>query len=207
MKQFPTVELEKLLLNGGIEYIAGIDEAGRGPVAGPVTVAAVIFPASHFENSPAKLVKTVRDSKQIPESQRDSVSAEIKDKVLDFSVAHVSSEIIDSTNILNATRLAVSKAVESLKITPQVILIDGKFLNIKGKTCISIIKGDSTIYSIAAASIIAKTSRDKLMRQYAEEFPSYFFEKNKGYLTAKHLQAIRKYGFTSIHRRSFLSAI
>ena len=154
-----------------------------------------------------EIIKGVRDSKQLSEKRRDSVVSFIKEKALDFAVAHVSHDTIDVVNILNATRLAVAKAIEALKFEPQVILIDGKFLNIKGKTCISIVKGDSRIYSIAAASIIAKTARDKLMYQYATEFPNYHFERNKGYLTAEHLQAIREHGLSSIHRKSFEIAL
>jgi len=196
MRNFPTAELEALFHHEGLEYIAGVDEAGRGPVAGPVTAAAVIL-------SVDELIESVKDSKQISEMQRESVASVIKEKAIDFSIAHVPHDTIDTVNILNATRLAVSKAIESLKIRPQVILIDGKFLNLKNKTCISIVKGDSRIYSISAASILAKTSRDKLMYYYAEEFPNYSFEKNKGYLTAEHLEAIRKHGLSPIHRRSF----
>ncbi len=192
----PTFELEKMLVREGIELLAGVDEAGRGPVAGPVTAAAVIMPVG-------ELIKNVRDSKLLSERQRESVAEAIKERAIDFSVAHVSNETIDSVNILNATRLAVRTAVETLRIKPQVILIDGKFLNLKDRTCISIVKGDSTIFSIAAASILAKTARDALMHSYSTEFPNYSFDKNKGYLTAQHLQAIRRHGFTPIHRRSF----
>ena len=192
----PTCEFEKMLNRAGIEYIAGVDEAGRGPVAGPVTAAAVIMPVGD-------LIQNVRDSKLLSERQRESVAEVVKERALDFQVAHVPNETIDSVNILNATRLAVRTAIEKLRIKPQVILIDGKFLNLKDRTCISIVKGDSTVYSIAAASILAKTARDALMHSYAEEFPHYFFEKNKGYLTAEHLEAIRKHGLTPIHRKSF----
>lgn len=196
MRSSPTFEFEEMLRHGGVEYIAGVDEAGRGPVAGPVTAAAVILPIGKF-------IENVRDSKQLTGNQRESVAAAIKENAVDFSVAHIPNETIDSVNILNATRLAVMKVIESLKIQPQVILIDGKFLNLKDRTCISIVKGDSTIFSIAAASILAKTSRDALMLGFAEEFPNYSFEKNKGYLTADHLQAIRNHGFSPIHRKSF----
>ncbi|MCL4511337.1 MAG: ribonuclease HII [Bacteroidetes bacterium] len=196
MKCLPTFEFEEMLRRGGVEYIAGVDEAGRGPVAGPVTAAAVILPIGKF-------IENVRDSKQLTGNQRESVAAAIKENAIDFSVAHIPNETIDSINILNATRLAVLKAIESLKIKPQVILIDGKFLNLKNMTCISIVKGDSTIFSIAAASILAKTSRDALMLRYAEDFPLYSFEKNKGYLTMEHLQAIRAHGYSLIHRKSF----
>ena len=199
----PTIELEEMFRQEGVKYVAGVDEAGRGPVAGPVTVAAVIFPIQKTGYSSGPLVENVRDSKLVPERQRDPIAAAIREKALDFSVVHIPNEMIDSINILNATRLAVSQAVESLRIKPQVVLIDGKFLNLKNFTCISIVKGDSNIFSIAAASILAKTSRDALMRDYAREFPNYFFEKNKGYLTAEHLQAIRDNGFSPLHRKSF----
>ena len=203
MKQLPTIELEKMLHQRGVEYVVGVDEAGRGPVAGPVTVAAVVFPVQQIEYLAGEAIKNVRDSKQIPEAERDSLAAAVKESALAFSIAHVPNEKIDSINILNATRLAVSRAIDTLKIKPQVILIDGKFLNLKNFTCISIVKGDVNVFSIAAASILAKTSRDALMREYAREFPNYFFEKNKGYLTTDHLQAIREHGFSPIHRRSF----
>lgn len=180
----------------GIEYVAGVDEAGRGPVAGPVTAAAVILPVD-------VLIENVRDSKMLSERQRESVAEVIREKAIDFSVSHVANDTIDSVNILNATRLAVRMAIESLKTKPHVILIDGKFLNLKNRTCISIVKGDSTVFSIAAASILAKTARDALMHSYSREFPQYSFDKNKGYLTAEHLEAIRRHGFTPIHRKSF----
>ncbi len=196
MTDFPTLEFEKMLNAAGIEHVAGVDEAGRGPVAGPVTAAAVILPVSVF-------IEGVRDSKLLSERRRESAATAIKNAALDFSIAHVESGTIDSVNILNATRLAVRNAVESLKIKPGAILIDGKFLNLKNRTSISIVKGDSMIFSVAAASILAKTARDHLMYSYAEEFPHYSFGKNKGYLTAEHLTAIRKYGFSPIHRKSF----
>ncbi len=196
MKVSPTFELEEMLRRGGIEFLAGVDEAGRGPVAGPVTAAAVILPVGEY-------IRNVRDSKLLSQSQRESAAAAIKEKAIDFAVAHVQNDTIDRINILNATRLAVKTAVEKLSVKPQVILIDGKFLNLKGRTCISIVKGDSTIFSIAAASILAKTTRDALMHDYSNEFPDYSFDRNKGYLTAEHLQAIRDHGLSPIHRKSF----
>ncbi|MCL5034675.1 MAG: ribonuclease HII [Bacteroidetes bacterium] len=212
MRISPTLELESLLIRGGIEFIAGVDEAGRGPVAGPVTAAAVILPVRELMEkldrangtsdgeSPMTLV---RDSKELSERQRELALSAITEIAVDFSVAHVPNETIDAMNILNATRLAVTRAIEALSRKPSAILIDGKFLNLKDRTCISIVKGDSTIFSIAAASIIAKTARDALMRKYADEYPLYSFEKNKGYLTERHLEAIRSYGLSNIHRKSF----
>ena len=212
MRTSPTLELESLLIREGIEFIAGVDEAGRGPVAGPVTAAAVILPVRELfekldrgnEASDGESAMTlVRDSKELSERQRELALSAITEIAVDFSVAHVPNETIDAINILNATRLAVTRAIEALSRKPSVILIDGKFLNLKDRTCISIVKGDSTILSIAAASIIAKTARDALMRKYADEYPLYSFEKNKGYLTERHLEAIRSYGLSNIHRKSF----
>lgn len=196
MSHFPTFDLERLFASEGIDLVAGVDEAGRGPVAGPVTAAAVLMPVD-------VAIDNVRDSKQLTERRREEVAKAIMEGAVDYSVAHVPNDTIDSVNILNATRLAVRTAVESLKIKPRVILIDGKFLNIRNMTCISIVKGDSNVFSIAAASILAKTARDGLMYEYARKFPEYSFERNKGYLTADHLEAIRRHGFSPIHRRSF----
>lgn len=196
MKRSPTQDIEKLLYHHGIKYIAGVDEAGRGPVAGPVTAAAVILPVDKF-------LTDIRDSKSLPANRREAAAECIKETALAFSIVHIPNDTIDSINILNATRLAVRKAIEFLNTVPQVILIDGKFLNVSGRTCISVVKGDATVYSIAAASILAKTSRDRLMLQYANEYPEYSFEKNKGYLTSQHLEAIRSHGYSPIHRRSF----
>ncbi len=196
MKSSPTFEFEELLAREGVHFVAGVDEAGRGPVAGPVTAAAVILPVG-------TLADFVRDSKQLSEDRRETVGKLIRERALDYSIAHIDHETIDSVNILNATRIAVEKCVDGLKVRPQVILIDGKFLNLKNRNCISVVKGDVYISSIAAASILAKTARDSLMRSYADEFPQYFFERNKGYLTKEHLEAIREHGFSPIHRRSF----
>ncbi len=216
MKKSPTLELEGMLLREGMEFVAGVDEAGRGPVAGPVTAAAVLLPIRTLieesfnagrEGRSVPSLPLVRDSKALSENQRELAAGALKEKALDFAVAHVPNETIDKINILNATRLAVMQAVESLEIKPSVILIDGKFLNLKDRTCISIVKGDSAVFSISAASILAKTSRDALMRQYAEEFPLYAFQRNKGYLTEEHLEAVRSHGLSSIHRRSFTISI
>jgi len=221
MNNLPTLELEARLLREGIEYIAGVDEAGRGPVAGPVTAAAVVLPIAELVERMRSIcsafpppsrsgstntdyaIHSVRDSKKLSASQRESIAAAIKEIALDFSTAHVPHDIIDSINILNATRLAVIQAIGKLKLQPKVILIDGKFLNIKERNCISIVKGDSLVYSIAAASIIAKTTRDAVMLDLAGEFPHYKFDRNKGYLTQEHLQAIREHGYSRVHRKSF----
>lgn len=216
MIKSPGLEFESMLLREGMEYVAGVDEAGRGPVAGPVTAAAVLLPIRALleesidagnERACVPSLPLVRDSKALSESQRELAAEALREKALNYAVAHVPNETIDEINILNATRLAVMKAVESLEIRPSVILIDGKFLNLKDRACISIVKGDSSVFSIAAASILAKTSRDALMRQYAKEFPPYAFERNKGYLTEEHLEAVRSHGLSSIHRRSFTISV
>ncbi|MGC8594566.1 MAG: ribonuclease HII [Candidatus Kryptoniota bacterium] len=200
MQDCGILTFERMIHEGGIKLIAAVDEAGRGPVAGPVTAAAVILPFDSF-------ISGVTDSKKISGKMREELVAKIYQVALDYSIAHVDNETIDRINILNATRLAVRRAVEALKIRPQIILIDGKFLNVQGYSCISVVKGDQHVYSISAASIIAKTARDNLMKEYSIDYPKYRFDKNKGYLTTEHLLAISLYGLSPIHRRSFRYSI
>jgi|YelNatPaOPRAMG01_1025707.scaffolds.fasta_scaffold01508_16 ribonuclease HII len=200
MRDIDILAFERMIREEGINVIAGVDEAGRGPVAGPVTAAAVILPVDN-------LIIGVADSKKMSEKVREKLAFKIRDTALDYSIVHVDNETIDHINILNATRLAVRRAVERLKIKPEIILIDGKFLNVPGYNCVSVVKGDEYIYSISAASILAKTTRDDLMRKYSITYPKYRFDKNKGYLTAEHLSAISLYGLSPIHRRSFRYSI
>ena len=186
--------------NKGFKYICGVDEAGRGPLAGPVCAAAVILKDNH-------IIEGVNDSKKLSEKKREALFDVIKDKVLDYSVAFASVEEIEKMNILNATMLAMKRAVDGLTVKPDYALIDGnRFppLDIQGEY---VIKGDAKSMSIAAASILAKVSRDRLCYEYAEKYPEYGFDKHKGYGTKAHTEAILKYGPCEIHRLSFLKKI
>jgi ribonuclease HII len=187
-----------LLLNhSNFKLECGTDEAGRGCLAGPVTAAAVILP-SVFENS------LLNDSKQLSESKRAFLRPIIELEALTFSVAHVFEEDIDKINILNASILAMHKAVSSLKTTPEFIIVDGnRFKPLQTIPYETIIKGDGKYLSIAAASILAKTYRDAYMDTIHEEYPMYNWKQNKGYPTAEHREAIKKYGITKYHRKSF----
>ena len=187
-----------LLLNhSNFKLECGTDEAGRGCLAGPVTAAAVILP-SVFENS------LLNDSKQLSESKREFLKPIIELEALCFSVAHVFEEDIDKINILNASILAMHKAVNGLKTIPEFIIVDGnRFKPFQSIPFETIIKGDGKYLSIAAASILAKTYRDAYMESIHEEFPMYNWKQNKGYPTIEHREAIRKYGITKYHRKSF----
>ena len=175
----------------------GTDEAGRGCLAGPVTAAAVILP-NEFKNS------ILNDSKQLTEKKRNFLKPIIESEALTFGVAHVFQEDIDSINILNASILAMHKSINKLNILPEFIIIDGnKFKPYKEVPYETIIKGDGKYLSIAAASVLAKTHRDLYMDKIHEEFPMYNWKKNKGYPTKEHREAIKKYGITKYHRKSF----
>ncbi|TYA53321.1 ribonuclease HII [Formosa maritima] len=175
----------------------GTDEAGRGCLSGPVTAAAVILPIG-FKNS------VLNDSKQLSEKKRNILRPYIEEHALDYSVAHVFPEKIDEINILNASILAMHQAIENLKTTPEFIIVDGnRFKPFASTPHQTIIKGDSNYLSIAAASILAKTYRDDFMDKLHTEFPMYNWRKNKGYPTKEHRNAIKKYGITNYHRKSF----
>ncbi len=175
----------------------GTDEAGRGCLAGPVTAAAVILP-EHFND------KMLNDSKQLSEKKRELLRPIIEAESLTFAYAHISETEIDSINILNASILAMHKSIEKLSITPEFIIVDGnKFKPFQSIPSQTIIKGDGKFLSIAAASVIAKTYRDDYMNKIHKEFPMYQWNKNKGYPTAAHREAIKKYGITKYHRKSF----
>ena len=192
-------EIEKDLYQKGFQKICGIDEAGRGPLAGPVVVAGVIMP----ENS---MIEGVNDSKKVSEAKREKLYDLIIEEAISYSVAIIGQDVIDEKNILNATKQGVTEVVEGLEIKPDLIIVDAlTHINTKGIPYESIIKGDAKCYSIAAASILAKVTRDRIMRQWDEVYPQYGFIKHKGYGTAKHIEAIKEYGLTPIHRRSFTS--
>jgi len=189
------MELKKQYLKNKIE--AGTDEAGRGCLAGPVVAAAVILP-NNFKHP------LLNDSKQLTEKQRNLVRPFIEENALAFKVSYVFEDTIDEINILQASILAMHKAIEKLQITPEHIIVDGnKFKAYKNIPHTTIVKGDAKFMSIAAASILAKTYRDAFMQKLDEEFPQYFWKKNKGYPTKQHRNAIREFGITNYHRKSF----
>ena len=180
----------------GYRFIAGIDEAGRGPLAGPVVASAVILP-------PDISIDGVDDSKKLSSEKREILFKIIKEKALSVGIGIISSKVIDEINILEATREAMLNAVENLKITPDLIIIDGITPIKSSIKQLTIMKGDSLSQSIAAASIIAKVTRDRLMLDYDAKYPTYLFAKHKGYGTAEHLERIKEFGPCEIHRNSF----
>lgn len=196
------LKYEKEYLKSGYKYICGIDEVGRGCLFGPVTAAAVIMPLSFNNNENENIIEGIEDSKKLSPQKREELSKKIIEKSIDYSIYSVSEKIIDEINILNATKLAMIKAVENLKIKPYILFIDALELDIDIKQ-ISIIKGDSKSYSIGCASILAKVSRDEMMNNLPEEYQKYKISKNKGYGTKEHLEAIKKYGPSDKHRFTF----
>ena len=186
---------EKSLYARGIELIAGVDEVGRGPLAGPVVAAAVILP---------KLckIKGLNDSKKIPKSKHEAIYNQVMKEAVAVGIGIKDNYVIDDVNIYEATKLAMIEAIEKLNPQPEHLLIDAMNLDLPIEQT-SIIKGDANSLSIAAASIVAKVSRDKMMADYEQEFPGYAFAKNAGYGTKEHLSGINKFGVTPIHRRSF----
>lgn len=189
--------LEVELYGEGIRVIAGMDEAGRGPLAGPVVAAAVILP-------PDFNVPGVDDSKRLSVKKREALYEVITEQALSYSTGIVDNYIIDDINILGATRLAMKQAINNLKIKPEYILIDALTLKDISIPQRGIIKGDSISISIAAASIIAKVTRDRMMKEFHKRFPQYALDRNKGYGTKEHLEGIACYGPCLIHRRSFI---
>ena len=177
-------------------YICGVDEAGRGPLAGPVSAAAVILDAAHP-------IEGLADSKKLSEKQRDRLAPIIRERALAWAVAYAEVEEIDRLNILQATLLAMRRAVLALSIQPQQVLVDGLYCPQTGIQSLAIVKGDSKVAAISAASILAKTARDELMLQLHEQYPHYGFADHKGYPTAMHLATLREYGVSEVHRRSF----
>ncbi len=183
--------------NENVKIICGVDEAGRGPLAGPVVAAACILPDDFF-------LEELNDSKKLTEKKRDKIFDIIIEKALDFSVAMASVEEIEEINILNAAMLAMKRAIDGLEIIPDLALIDGntsRGFTLPTKT---VVGGDAKSPSIAAASILAKVTRDRMCYEFDKQFPEYGFAKHKGYGTKVHMEAIKKYGVTPIHRKSFL---
>jgi len=182
--------------NSGYRLVAGIDEAGRGPLAGPVVAACVMLPEGC-------LIEGVNDSKKLSAAQRDKLYDVIIEKAVSFGVGIIDEKCIDEINILNATKLAMKQAVDELKPRPEILLIDAVKLENVNIPQMSIIKGDALSISIAAASIIAKVTRDRIIDEADNVYPLYGFKKHKGYGTAEHINAIKKYGLCPIHRISF----
>ena len=191
-------KFENKLYSEGLKYIAGIDEAGRGPLAGPVVVGIAIMKPNSF-------IEGVNDSKKISEKKRELLYEQITNEAIDWSVGIVDQNEIDEINILNATKKALHMAITNLKIKPDRILVDAlEHIDTCGIPYTSIIKGDAKVYSISAASIIAKVTRDRMMKKYDEIYPEYGFAGHKGYGTAKHIQAIKTYGPCPLHRKTFI---
>jgi len=191
-------EEEKKLYEKNIQYICGIDEAGRGPLAGPVVVGAVILPENSF-------IEGVNDSKKVSEKKREKLYDIITEDAISYSVGIVDQKTIDEINILNATKLGVKLALEGLKQKPDVIMVDAlNNMDTLGIPYISVVKGDAKNYCIAAASIIAKVTRDRIMRQWDEVYPVYGFAKHKGYGTAEHIRIIKENGPCILHRKTFI---
>lgn len=187
---------ENIARENGFSVVCGIDEAGRGPLAGPVYAAAVILPEG-------VVIEGLNDSKKLSEKKRNLLFDEIKEKAI-YSVASASVEEIDKINILNATFLAMQRAFEGLEQTPQAAFVDGNRLPKLPVPAKAIVKGDSLSASIAAASIMAKVSRDRYMLELAKQYPEYEFERHKGYGTKLHYEKIREYGISEVHRKTFL---
>ncbi len=195
MKKF-----DNSFLNDNIKLIAGTDEAGRGPLAGPVVAAAVIF-------APEVYIEGVNDSKQLSAEKREILFGEIIKSSLTFGVAAVSHGKIDEINILNASLLAMLNSVTKLKVKPDLILVDGNKSFSYDVMIKTIVKGDSKSFCIAAASILAKVTRDKIMKRLSYHYPEYNWEKNKGYPTQQHIETIKLIGASPLHRKTFLGNI
>ena len=194
------LEFENIAYQKGFNNVCGVDEAGRGPLAGPVCAAAVILPKG-------LIIDGVNDSKKLSEKKREALFDVVKKSSVAYSIAFATVEEIEEYNILNATMLAMKRAVEGLEVPADFAYIDGNRTPQLDIPCEYLIKGDAKSMTVAAASILAKVARDRLMLDYANEYPCYKFEKHKGYGTKVHMDAIREYGPSPIHRPSFLKNI
>lgn len=200
VKDFDWLEFEKAAYSRGFTSVCGVDEAGRGPLAGPVCAAAVILPEG-------LIIEGVNDSKKLSEKKREKLFDVVKEQALCYSIAFATVEEIEKINILNATMLAMKRAVEGLTKPADFAYIDGNKVPPLSIPAEYIVKGDARSMSVAAASILAKVARDRLMLSFAEEYPQYRFEKHKGYGTKLHTDMIKEYGPSPIHRMSFLKNI
>lgn len=190
------LQYEKEAYDKGYQFVCGVDEAGRGPLAGPVCAAAVILPKDY-------LIDGVNDSKKLSEKKREMLFDKIKEEAISYSIALVHQDVIDEINIREATKVAMKNAVEGLDVPADYAMIDGNMLPDLSIDADFIIKGDAKSESIAAASILAKVTRDRYMLEIAEKYPQYQFEKHKGYGTKLHYEMLAEYGPCEIHRRSF----
>lgn len=200
MKQYEKVdlwEIQRSYQEKGYRMICGVDEAGRGPLAGPVCAAAVILPDGYD-------IPGLNDSKQLTDKKRRELYPVIKKEAIAYGIAFVDEKVIDQVNILNATFMAMKDAIGQLEVTPELALIDGNRVSDFGVEAIPVVKGDAKVASIAAASILAKVARDDFMTEMAQQYPEYGFEIHKGYGTKRHYAAIEEYGMCPVHRRTFL---
>lgn len=193
-----TLEIEQSLWAQGAGSIAGVDEAGRGPLAGPVVAASVIFPRG-------VMIEGVNDSKKLTEDRREKLYDAIRLQALAVGVGIVNHEVIDRVNILQATILAMHKSIEDMKAKPDFVIVDGNSFKHETLRYQNVIGGDAKSFTIAAASIIAKVTRDRMMREFDRQYPDYGFAQHKGYGTKRHLDAIREFGLCEIHRKTFHS--
>ena len=191
-------KIDKEFFDKGVKYIAGIDEAGRGPLAGPVVVASVILPQD-------SMIEGINDSKKVSEAKREKLYDIIINEAISYGVGIIYQDEIDEINILQATKKGLTDAIKQMEVKPNIIMVDAlSGIDTLGIPYKSIIKGDAKCYSIAAASIIAKVTRDRIMREWDKVYPEYGFGSHKGYGTAKHIAAIREFGPCPIHRRTFI---
>ena len=195
-EEFDNTEYEKKYYEKGFGYVAGVDEVGRGPLAGPVVCAAVIMPKGEF-------IDGVDDSKRLSAKKRERLAEIIKNTAVAYCIAEVSQEEIDRINILQAVRKCMTDAVNGLSVKPDVTLVDGLDTNLPFNAEY-IVKGDRKSYTVGCASILAKTYRDALMVKFAEDYPDYEFEKNKGYGSKKHIEAVKEKGPCRLHRKTFI---
>ena len=191
-------KIDKEFFDKGVKYIAGIDEAGRGPLAGPVVVASVILPQD-------SMIEGINDSKKVSEAKREKLYDLIINEAISYGIGIIYQDEIDEINILQATKKGLTEAIKQMEVKPNIIMVDAlSGIDTLGIPYKSIIKGDAKCYSIAAASILAKVTRDRIMREWDKIYPEYGFGSHKGYGTAKHIAAIREFGPCSIHRRTFI---
>ena len=190
------LDYEKKYYDAGYTLVAGIDEAGRGPLAGPVCVAIVIMPQDN-------IIEEINDSKKLSEKKREMLYNKIIETAISYDIELIDEKMIDKVNILNATKLGMLKCIENIPVKPELVLIDAVKIDAEVPT-VSVIHGDALSYNIAAASILAKVTRDRLMVELDAKYPNYNFKKHKGYGTKEHIEALKKYGKCDIHRDSFI---